>query len=289
MSVKKIAARVGVAVSSVSVWVRDVETPPPVTATPPDPPPPTQHAERAAEGPARRCGRCEHVLPLAAFNRRGTGHQHWCRECFRVYQRERRDVNREQVRASTERRRWLARAFVLEHLRSRSCADCGEDELLVLEFDHHRGRKTANIGDLLARGARVERLRAEIGHCEVVCVSCHRRRTARRAGHFRATRVPPASWDAYQRRNNLYLLELLDRSPCVDCGENDSVVLEFDHVDGKRADVTRLAMGCGLERLEREIARCEIRCANCHRLRTLAAGSWRAEGHWATGLHDVAA
>jgi hypothetical protein len=64
-----------------------------------------------------------------------------------------------------------------------------------------------------------------------------------------------------------YLLE----HPCVDCGEDDLRVLEFDHEDpsGKSDDVTRLA-ACSLPwwRVEAEIAKCSVRCANCHRRRT---------------------
>jgi hypothetical protein len=33
--------------------------------------------------------------------------------------------------------------------------------------------------------ASLDRLRHEIGQCEIVCGNCHRRRTAARAGHFR--------------------------------------------------------------------------------------------------------
>jgi hypothetical protein len=48
-------------------------------------------------------------------------------------------------------------------------------------------------------------------------------------------------------------------------------VLEFDHVRGKSANISDLIRSeVGLARLAAEIARCDIRCANCHRRRTLA-------------------
>jgi hypothetical protein len=58
--------------------------------------------------------------------------------------------------------------------------------------------------------------------------------------------------------------------PCVDCGESDPVVLDFDHVTGKkRKNVSNLAgEGASIEALKEEIAKCVVRCANCHRRRT---------------------
>lgn len=64
--------------------------------------------------------------------------------------------------------------------------------------------------------------------------------------------------------------EYLSNHPCVDCGEADSIVLEFDHVRGEKrfniADSNKL--GYGIKRIQREIDKCEIRCANCHRRKT---------------------
>jgi 5-methylcytosine-specific restriction endonuclease McrA len=63
--------------------------------------------------------------------------------------------------------------------------------------------------------------------------------------------------------------DVLLRSNCVDCGLGDLVVLEFDHMTDKRCSVPSLARrGSSLARLQREIAKCQIRCANCHRRRT---------------------
>lgn len=68
-------------------------------------------------------------------------------------------------------------------------------------------------------------------------------------------------------RNKQYLKDYLSAHPCVDCGESDIVVLEFDHVIGiKRREVTLLAhQAVSLSTLMHEIAKCEVRCANCHR------------------------
>ncbi len=274
LSVRRIASRLGVSIASVSVWVRDVPLPPaPVPAAPQAP---------AGPEPLRRCPRCDVELPLSAYNRNGEGHQHWCRECFRTYFSTRGDLHREQVRRGIAKRRAAAHAHVLEDLRDHPCVDCGEDELLVLEFDHHRGEKTRDISRLVAEAAGLPRLRRELERCEVVCANCHRRRTATRGGWFRVTGRPPETWTSGQRRNQLFLRELLQRSSCVDCGEGDHVVLEFDHVGNKRGEISKLAGWCSLAVLERELAVCEIRCCNCHRLKTSAAGTWRDRAPWAS-------
>ncbi|HWR85373.1 MAG TPA: hypothetical protein VN200_05210 [Rhodoglobus sp.] len=66
---------------------------------------------------------------------------------------------------------------------------------------------------------------------------------------------------------------------CIDCGIRDLRVLEFDHVRGtKVAAVTVLARrGAGTASLLDEIAKCEVRCRNCHAIATLTrlGKSWR--------------
>ena len=62
------------------------------------------------------------------------------------------------------------------------------------------------------------------------------------------------------------------RGGCVDCGMNDIRVLDFDHVRGtKRASVSTLVrIGAGIERILDEIAKCDVRCRNCHALATMS-------------------
>lgn len=75
-----------------------------------------------------------------------------------------------------------------------------------------------------------------------------------------------------------YIVMYLRQHPCVDCGESDAVVLEFDHVRGKKlCSVTAMyRRGFSLSKIKEEIAKCEVRCANCHRRVTAKrAGNWR--------------
>ncbi|MBI1313683.1 hypothetical protein GC176_20515 [bacterium] len=63
-------------------------------------------------------------------------------------------------------------------------------------------------------------------------------------------------------------IEHKNEHPCVDCGEDDPIVLQFDHRDPKEKSFT---IGCATSRggvsfarLQTEMDKCDIRCANCH-------------------------
>lgn len=71
----------------------------------------------------------------------------------------------------------------------------------------------------------------------------------------------------YRQRNRDWVREYLRTHPCVDCGEDDPVCLDFDHIgDNKVLDVALLVQRAySLKRIQEEIAKCNVRCANCHR------------------------
>jgi 5-methylcytosine-specific restriction endonuclease McrA len=224
---------------------------------------------------SKRCGRCREDLPPTAFSRAGAGTQHWCKACFKAHRqglRAERNV-RLGVLAARRHRDRLHR-YVLSWLERHPCVDCGQDDPIVLEFDHV-APKTAEVATLVLRKASIKEIQQEIASCEVVCANCHRRRTARRAGWWRLdeVRVDPGEPRWRRFRNVRFLQEVLEMGSCVDCGLCDPVVLEFDHVGPKRCSVTRLAWTeYSLETIAQEIGQCEICCCNCHRRRTARRG-----------------
>lgn len=67
------------------------------------------------------------------------------------------------------------------------------------------------------------------------------------------------AWIAYYLREN----------PCVDCGETDPIVLEFDHQRDKLFAIGEASgLGKSLEKVKAEVDKCQVRCANCHRRKT---------------------
>ncbi len=72
------------------------------------------------------------------------------------------------------------RKYVDAYLKDHPCVDCGEADVIVLEFDHIIGEKVGNISDACRQGWSIERIQAEIDKCEVRCANCHRRITHKR-------------------------------------------------------------------------------------------------------------
>jgi len=76
--------------------------------------------------------------------------------------------------------------------------------------------------------------------------------------------------------NQEYVWDWLSKHQCVDCGESDIVVLEFDHQQNKEESISRaMVNGWSIKRIQKEIDKCEVRCANCHRKKTALDFKWK--------------
>ena len=73
-----------------------------------------------------------------------------------------------------------------------------------------------------------------------------------------------------KRRMKQRIDEIKSGNPCADCGEfYPPWVMDFDHIDdNKVASVSSLKFLTSLENVLKEIEKCELVCANCHRMRT---------------------
>lgn len=71
-----------------------------------------------------------------------------------------------------------------------------------------------------------------------------------------------------------YLVSFFRAHPCVDCGEGDPLVLEFDHLGDKQFSVGRGIRERPWKAVLAEIEKCEVVCANCHRRRTNRRGGF---------------
>ncbi len=107
------------------------------------------------------------------------------------------------------------------------------------------------------------------GKRQVVCRGCHK---VYRDAHYAANRAKRCKQASARRAinaesNNLELAEYLLEHPCVDCGERDITVLEFDHRDPmeKSFEIGEGTFDRPAHSLLAEVAKCDVRCANCHR------------------------
>ncbi len=72
-----------------------------------------------------------------------------------------------------------------------------------------------------------------------------------------------------------YVYQHLLRHPCEVCGETDPRVLEFHHVGEKDNTVTRMVTGgWSIRRIQEEIDKCQVLCANDHRRVTVEERNW---------------
>lgn len=74
-----------------------------------------------------------------------------------------------------------AKQFRTEYLSGKSCVDCGEQDPIVLDFDHIANNKVCDVSKMVSRGYRLWRIEQEISKCEIRCANCHRRITYKRS------------------------------------------------------------------------------------------------------------
>jgi hypothetical protein len=152
--------------------------------------PPSYYESMLDPSNTRRCGRCQKIKPLCEFawRRKSKGQlDNYCRKCRAIYKKEHYLNNRQRYisNAASRRRRILVgrTRALLEFLKEHPCVDCGEDDVIVLEFDHLENKSFSVAYGI--RNCNWESVLAEMAKCDVVCANCHRRRTAQRGGFLR--------------------------------------------------------------------------------------------------------
>jgi len=135
------------------------------------------------------CSRCRNRKQIEEFNFKNKSEgirQCYCRDCGKDYTaahyQRNRDYYIKKARRNSARARKSSRERVVEYLRTHPCVDCGESDIVVLQFDHVRGEKRQEVSYMVRKGASWNTIDAEIAKCEVRCANCHWRRTARQRG-----------------------------------------------------------------------------------------------------------
>src|SRR5215472_557689 len=128
--------------------------------------------------PSKLCPKCSKDKPLSAFSVRDVTSLQpcsYCVPCQREYSRQhyrhnKNMHNKGRAERTTARRRDLQR-YVTEHLAARSCVDCGESDIIVLEFDHVRGVKSGDISSLIRKSASLSTIQLELSKCDIRCAN----------------------------------------------------------------------------------------------------------------------
>jgi hypothetical protein len=172
------------------------------------------------------------------------------------YRRKRR--NDQTYRYQKKKRRELKAELIAS--RGGRCADCGYNAAVAaLEF-HHRDAGTKEFQISKSSVSR-SRLWAEAAKCDLLCANCHRMR------HI-ATPAQGEPPTVTLRRERKTKAVLALGGACTGCGRAvHARLFEFHHLDARTKDFAISADGIlrSWQKIEAELAKCVLLCANCHR------------------------
>lgn len=111
-------------------------------------------------------------------------------------------------------------------------------------------------------------------HCRD-CMRKFNRQSYKRRSEEKHTQVKENRKTRYEEARQ-FIWDYLSTHPCEKCGERDPVVLEFHHVKGRKVmEVTNMPRnGNSILSIRKEIEKCIILCANCHRRKTSKERGW---------------
>lgn len=130
----------------------------------------------------KKCTKCFIEKDDSEFHRRGKILQANCKLCKSIDQRERRDRDKNAFNAKKwehcKKRKEVLKDYILSYLKSHPCINCGENDPVVLEFDH-RSEKEFSVALGIQRAYSLDKVKQEIDKCDVLCANCHKRKTAK--------------------------------------------------------------------------------------------------------------
>lgn len=133
------------------------------------------------------CATCKIEMDISCFTSNKSkrdGLNHSCRLCHAKYRKNHYDSNKPYYMAKAKKFSLVARKIQKEMKKSAQCADCAvryPNEPWLMEFDHLPGFEKMGEVSRFANNGKTKAMREEIAKCEIVCLICHKRRTASRA------------------------------------------------------------------------------------------------------------
>ena len=107
------------------------------------------------------------------------------------------------------------------------------------------------------------------------CMSLHQKKYFQGDAHDRHLKQVKDRKYAVRDVAREYILDYLSKHPCSQCGEADPMVLEFHHEHSKEYPVSAMINGgYPIHRIQAEIEKCIVLCANCHRKLTMKERGW---------------
>lgn len=200
-----------------------------------------------------------------------------CKDCRKAYLRDfyaknpdyfttYRESHRAECNArsvASARRARHERYNAMTQLKSRPCMDCGKYyPSCAMDFDHRDpSTKIVEVSSLAkSAGTPWTKVLEEIAKCDLVCRNCHALRTYKGIKGYRG----PGFLAVKARIDGIK-----SSTPCLDCHKSFvPCQMEFDHVRGVKSKNVSQLVGRPWAEIEAEMAKCDLVCANCHRVRT---------------------
>lgn len=141
---------------------------------------------------SRKCSKCLRVLDETEFNWKfkNIKLQYHCKECSRKYVNNHYKNNKQYYINKAHRRNHELKIktinYIGNYLKAHKCVDCGEPDVLVLEFDHRIPKdKYKDVSKMIKNRGSLASIISEISKCDVRCANCHKRKTAKETGSWR--------------------------------------------------------------------------------------------------------
>lgn len=140
----------------------------------------------------KKCTKCNKEKNEEEFsfkNKKNEKRSTICNECQRVYKNKwyhKHKHNKENFRLTRLKNKQKLKTQMLEFLIGKSCLDCGEKDIVTLDFDHKNpSEKVCNISTMLSNSFSWIKILKEIEKCEIRCSNCHRKKTAKQFGSYK--------------------------------------------------------------------------------------------------------
>lgn len=136
----------------------------------------------------KTCPKCKKTKPLDEFSvskSRKDGRASTCKLCKREMDRDYYGRNAEKFLERNKATIIANKVRIVEYLKKHPCVDCGEKDILVLEFDHREGNPKKRVTELVCQASTWNTILKEIEKCDVRCANCHARITRKRANDWR--------------------------------------------------------------------------------------------------------
>lgn len=210
------------------------------------------------------CKLCNILLVSKWFIKQDNRLSTYCINCTKIM-RKRYNLDKNKIKLSSKSQRNKYYIFI-KKLKNTPCFDCNLSyDSFIMEFDH-RDPKDKLFAISARKIINQDILLKEIEKCDIVCANCHRKRTFNNLPKLN----PLGDRHVINRISKKDFINKFKDTPCADCNiKYLPYQMDFDHLN-PNIKLFSIANGIGksYDSIKTEIDKCELVCANCHKLRT---------------------